>query len=109
MEELERKKDQDKHVPKFLHSTVPCLCSHHNKVTVSNSNLYTSKINEAEVCVGKSCFSKPESPACKTEDIRGKEKVNSVFSIKKDINDELSFKSIETMVLKPHNKKQINI
>lgn len=94
MEELECKKDQDKHVPKFLHSTVPSLCSHQNKVTVSNSNLYPGKINEAQVCVGKSCLSEPESPACKTEKIRGKEKVNSVFSIKYDINDERSFKSI---------------
>lgn len=82
MEELERKKDQDKHVPKFLHSTVTSLCSHQNKVTVSNSNLYTGKINEAQVCVGKSCFSETESPACKTENLRGKEKVKSVFSIK---------------------------
>lgn len=76
MDELERKEDQDKHVPKFVHSTVPYLCSHQNTMAVSNSNLYTSKnsINEAQVCVGKSCFSKPESPACKTEEIRGKEK-----------------------------------
>lgn len=79
MEELERKKDQDKHVPKVLHSTVTSLCSHQNKVTVSNSNLYTGKINEAQVCVGKSCFSERESPACKTENLRGKEKVKSVF------------------------------
>lgn len=82
MEDLKLKKDQDKNVPKFLHSTVPSLCSHQNKETVSNSNLYTSKINEAQVCVSKSCLSEPESPACKTEEIRGKEKVNSVFSIK---------------------------
>lgn len=73
MEELERKEDQDKHVPKFVYSTVSSLCSHQNTMTVSNSNLYTSKINEAQVCVGESCFSKPESTACKTEEIRGKE------------------------------------
>nr|XP_034328119.1 protein mono-ADP-ribosyltransferase PARP14 isoform X2 [Crassostrea gigas] len=74
MEELECKKDQDKHVPKFLHSTVPSLCSHQNKVTVSNSNLYPGKINEAQVCVGKSCLSEPESPACRTEEIRDNSK-----------------------------------
>lgn len=78
MEELERKENQDKHVPKILHSTVPSLCSHQNTTTVSNSNnsnLYTSNksINEAQVCVGKSCFSKPESPAFETEETRGKE------------------------------------
>lgn len=76
MEKLERKEDQDKHVPNFLHSTFPSLRSDQNTMTVSNSNLYTSKnsINEAQVCVGKSWFSKPESPACKTEEIQGKEK-----------------------------------
>lgn len=70
-------------MPKFLHSTVPSLYSHQNTMAVSKSNLYTrskstsfKSINEAQVCVGKSCFLTPKRPAFSTEEIKGKELVD---------------------------------
>lgn len=83
MEELEHEKDHYKYVSKLLHPTVSSLCSHQKTMAVSDSDLYTSNEsrNEAQVCDGKSFFSRSESTPFAKEEIRGKEINKFVFSI----------------------------